>query len=168
MWTGSSVTCGTFEVKGVGLERIAEYCSLERETQNYQASRWLSCSWPGIYSRHIPCEMAKPWFNHCYQSQGKLWSNPDILHGVSFTVQSGQRVGIVGATGCGKSNLAKAFLSFVEITNGKIKNDGRGLFTQLIRVYWSRSDIENIPLGLVRSRLGIIAQDPILLSCSLS
>jgi ABC-type bacteriocin/lantibiotic exporter with double-glycine peptidase domain len=53
---------------------------------------------------------------------------PEILHGVSFNCQGGERVGIVGATGGGKSTLAKAFFSFVDITTGSIEIDGKGEF----------------------------------------
>jgi ABC-type multidrug transport system fused ATPase/permease subunit len=45
---------------------------------------------------------------------------------VSFEIEGGQRVGICGATGGGKSTLAKAFFSFVDITGGHMKIDGRG------------------------------------------
>jgi len=51
---------------------------------------------------------------------------PNILHDISFMVKGGQRVGLVGATGGGKSTLAKAFFSFVDISHGTIKIDGKG------------------------------------------
>jgi ABC-type bacteriocin/lantibiotic exporter with double-glycine peptidase domain len=51
---------------------------------------------------------------------------PEILHDVSFSCQSGERVGIVGASGGGKSTLAKALFSFVDVTAGKIEIDEKG------------------------------------------
>nr|XP_019009148.1 ABC transporter ABCC.6 [Kwoniella pini CBS 10737]OCF47929.1 ABC transporter ABCC.6 [Kwoniella pini CBS 10737] len=150
-----------FEWKGVSLERSSEYRTLEREdgpglksddnsipqwsfdeediTENYQDDLF---AWPdkGAIEVEDLCVSYGP-------------DMPDILHDVSFKIQGGERVGIVGATGGGKSTLAKAFFSFVDITKGKIEIDGK--------------DISQIPLGQVRSKLGIIAQDPILLSGSL-
>nr|KIR85754.1 ABC transporter ABCC.6 [Cryptococcus tetragattii IND107] len=147
-----------FELKGVSLERTSEYRTLPREDgtklladdTRYATDRQeldeeedqLLGSWPeygelkveGLCARYGP-------------------DMPEILHDVTFKVKGGERVGIVGATGGGKSTLAKAFFSFVDITKGKVEIDGQ--------------DISTIPLGVVRSKLGIIAQDPILLSGSL-
>ncbi|KIR56525.1 ABC transporter ABCC.6 [Cryptococcus gattii Ru294] len=147
-----------FELKGVSLERTSEYRTLPREDgtklladdTRYATDRQeldegedqLLGSWPeygelkveGLCARYGP-------------------DMPEILHDVTFKVKGGERIGIVGATGGGKSTLAKAFFSFVDITKGKIEIDGQ--------------DISTIPLGVVRSKLGIIAQDPILLSGSL-
>jgi len=51
---------------------------------------------------------------------------PDVLHGINFTVSPKQKIGIVGATGCGKSTLALSFFRFVEATSGRITIDGLG------------------------------------------
>ena len=117
-----------FEVKGVSLERTAEYRILESEdggsishnnfegriVQEISSSQALE-GWPIKGSLSVSNLAAR-------YSQDL----PDILHNVSFDVEGGQRVGIVGATGGGKSTLAKAFFSFVDITNGKIEIDGKG------------------------------------------
>lgn len=95
---------------------------------------------------------------------------PEILHDVTFKVKGGERIGIVGATGGGKPTLAKAFFSFVDITKGKIEIDGQGRFVFCLMALAQtdkKADISTIPLGVVRPKLGIIAQDPILLSGSL-
>jgi ABC-type bacteriocin/lantibiotic exporter with double-glycine peptidase domain len=83
---------------------------------------------------------------------------PEILHDVSFEIEGGQRVGIVGeyrgtadrqllivgATGGGKSTLAKAFFAFVDATHGKIEIDGRGAYC-LIMHYKLRSQAHPRP-----------------------
>jgi ABC-type multidrug transport system fused ATPase/permease subunit len=141
----------TMELKGVSLERTAEYRHLPREESDR-----LDPNKPGYFD-----EQASPyglWPEHGTIEVEDLCARygpdmPDILHGITFSIKAGERVGIVGATGGGKSTLAKAFFSFVDITQGKIKIDGR--------------DISEMPLSVVRSKLGIIAQDPILLSGTL-
>ncbi|WWC65638.1 uncharacterized protein I303_108258 [Kwoniella dejecticola CBS 10117] len=154
-----------FEWKGVSLERASEFRTLEREDGPALKADDAS---PPVWSRDdsdavdehedAACRQLADWPEKGALKVKDLCARygpdmPDILHDVSFEVQGGERVGIVGATGGGKSTLAKAFFSFVDITKGKIEIDGR--------------DISQIFLGQVRSRLGIIAQDPILLSGSL-
>lgn len=139
------------ELKGISLERTAEYRHLSREESDR-----LDPNKPGYFD-----EQASPyglWPEHGTIEVEDLCARygpdmPDILHGITFSIKAGERVGIVGATGGGKSTLAKAFFSFVDITKGKIKIDGE--------------DISEMPLSMVRSKLGIIAQDPILLSGTL-
>ena len=118
----------TIELKGISLERTAEYRLLEHEDGQpfNNNSQWatdqedLSLT-PGLQG--WPSKGALEVTN-LGASYGRDF--PDILQDVSFSVEGGQRVGIVGATGGGKSTLAKAFFSFVDITSGKIEIDGKG------------------------------------------
>lgn len=48
------------------------------------------------------------------------------MHGISFQVEAKEKIGIVGATGCGKSTLALSFFRFVEAFQGRIVIDGIG------------------------------------------
>lgn len=75
---------------------------------------------------------------------------PPVLHGISFTVQAGEKVGVVGRTGSGKSTTALAFFRFVEFDAGQILIDGL--------------DISKIGLYDLRSRLTIIPQNAVLFS----
>ena len=149
----------TFELKGVSLERTAEYRALEKEdTYSLQDNNPTSeDATESAGYRDVPA-VPPSWPSSGDISMRGLSARygpdlPDILHDVTFDITSGERVGIVGATGGGKSTLAKAFFSFVDITSGRIEIDG--------------IDIAQVPLGRVRSSLGIIAQDPILLSGTL-
>ncbi|KAH8806665.1 ABC protein [Flagelloscypha sp. PMI_526] len=74
---------------------------------------------------------------------------PLVLNGISVTIQGGQRIGICGRTGSGKSSLTLALLRIAEFS-GLIKVDG--------------VDISKIGLFDLRSRISIIPQDPILFS----
>lgn len=73
---------------------------------------------------------------------------PTVLKGISFKIQGGERVGIVGRTGSGKSTLFQALYRFVDPHEGTIKIDG--------------IDIKKIPLKLLRRKMAIIPQDPTL------
>ncbi|XP_029681721.1 ATP-binding cassette sub-family C member 9 isoform X3 [Takifugu rubripes] len=76
-----------------------------------------------------------------------------VLKHVNAYITPGQKVGICGRTGSGKSSLSLAFFNMVDIFEGKIVIDG--------------IDICKLPLQTLRSRLSIILQDPILFSGSI-
>jgi ATP-binding cassette subfamily B multidrug efflux pump len=68
-----------------------------------------------------------------------------VLKDASFEVQPGQRVGIVGATGAGKSTLINLLLRFYDVSKGRILVDG--------------IDIREIPLHELRSLFSLVLQD---------
>lgn len=76
-----------------------------------------------------------------------------VLNGLSFTVSGGEKIGIVGRTGAGKSSLTLALFRIIEAAGGKILIDN--------------VEISNLGLHTLRSRLTIIPQDPVLFSGSL-
>uniref|UniRef100_A0A7N6AFE3 ATP-binding cassette, sub-family C (CFTR/MRP), member 9 n=1 Tax=Anabas testudineus TaxID=64144 RepID=A0A7N6AFE3_ANATE len=76
-----------------------------------------------------------------------------VLKHVNAYIKPGQKVGICGRTGSGKSSLSLAFFNMVDIFEGKIVIDG--------------IDICKLPLHTLRSRLSIILQDPVLFSGSI-
>ncbi|KAK7729787.1 hypothetical protein SLS53_009203 [Cytospora paraplurivora] len=75
---------------------------------------------------------------------------PPALRNVTLDIKPGEKVGIVGRTGAGKSTLISALLRNTEPTSGKIVIDG--------------VDIHTIGLSLLRSRLSVISQDAVLLA----
>nr|XP_009932675.1 PREDICTED: multidrug resistance-associated protein 7 [Opisthocomus hoazin] len=77
---------------------------------------------------------------------------PNALDGVSFTIYPGEKVGIVGRTGSGKSTLFLALFRMLELKSGRILLDG--------------VDSQLVGLEELRSRLAIIPQDPFLFSGS--
>ncbi|KAG8535535.1 hypothetical protein GDO81_028334 [Engystomops pustulosus] len=77
---------------------------------------------------------------------------PNALDGVNFTIRAGEKIGIVGRTGSGKSTLFLALFRMMELNSGSILID----------------DVSTggLSLDVLRSRLAIIPQDAFLLSGS--
>ncbi|KAL2913384.1 hypothetical protein HK105_207129 [Polyrhizophydium stewartii] len=75
---------------------------------------------------------------------------PPVLHGVSFVVRPGEKVGIVGRTGAGKSTILTSILRLFELESGSIVIDG--------------VDVATLGLRDVRRRIGVIPQEPVLFS----
>ncbi|MBA3791131.1 MAG: ABC transporter ATP-binding protein, partial [Rubrobacter sp.] len=73
-----------------------------------------------------------------------------VLHGVSFEVEPGQTVALVGPTGAGKTTIASLIPRFYDATEGGIRIDGRD-----VRAF-ARKDL--------RRNIGIVLQEPFLFS----
>jgi ABC-type multidrug transport system fused ATPase/permease subunit len=75
-------------------------------------------------------------------------STPLVLKGITLSINGGEKIGVVGRTGSGKSTLIQVFFRLVEPSGGRIIID----------------DLDICMLGLhdLRSRFGIIPQEPVL------
>ena len=71
-----------------------------------------------------------------------------VLRGVSFDVEAGQVVAIVGLSGAGKTTLVNLLPRFYDVTGGAILIDG--------------VDIRDVTLGSLRESIGIVTQDTVL------
>ncbi|MCB9169800.1 MAG: ATP-binding cassette domain-containing protein [Flavobacteriales bacterium] len=82
-------------------------------------------------------------------------SRPDlqVLHDVTFTIRSGERVALVGPSGAGKSTIASLVLRFYEPTQGHVLIDGR--------------DVQEYPLSALRDRMAIVPQEVLLFGGSI-
>ncbi|KAJ7758854.1 ABC transporter [Mycena maculata] len=78
---------------------------------------------------------------------------PAVIKGISMNVRAGEKIGIVGRTGAGKSSIMVSLFRLVELTSGSITIDG--------------VDISQVGLGDLRNGLAIIPQDPLLFSGTL-
>ncbi|XP_076255885.1 ATP-binding cassette sub-family C member 4-like isoform X1 [Rhynchophorus ferrugineus] len=76
---------------------------------------------------------------------------PKVLNNISFSIRSGEKVGIVGRTGAGKSSIISALFRLANI-EGKIIIDD--------------VNTQHIPLNCLRSNLSIIPQEPVLFAGS--
>jgi ATP-binding cassette subfamily B multidrug efflux pump len=76
-------------------------------------------------------------------------TEPDwILRDVSFTIEPGETVAIVGHTGAGKTTIISLLMRFYDVQKGAIKIDG--------------VDVKEMDLAELRRRYGVVLQDPFL------
>jgi ATP-binding cassette subfamily B protein len=71
-----------------------------------------------------------------------------ILRGVSFEVQPGELIGLVGPSGGGKSTVVNLIARFYDVTGGSVRIDG--------------IDVSQLDTGQYREQLGMVLQDPYL------
>src|SRR5580693_469226 len=78
-------------------------------------------------------------------------SAPDwVLRDVTFAIEPGETVAIVGHTGAGKTTLVSLLLRFYDVQKGAVRIDG--------------VDVKDMDLAALRSRFGVVLQDPFLFS----
>ncbi len=77
-------------------------------------------------------------------------SEREILRGVSFTVEPGQLVALLGTTGAGKSTIINLIPRFYDVTGGAVLVDGQ--------------DVRELTLSSLRSQIGIVLQESLLFS----
>ncbi|KAL5718846.1 hypothetical protein ACHQM5_011708 [Ranunculus cassubicifolius] len=121
----------------VSVERIHQYTHIPSEAPEVIEENQPYTSWPSVGRINI------------YDL--KVRYRPDtplVLRGISCTFEGGNKIGIVGRTGSGKTTLISALFRIVEPSSGKVIVD--------------EIDISTIGLHDLRSRLGIIPQDPTL------
>jgi ATP-binding cassette subfamily B protein len=76
-------------------------------------------------------------------------TEPDwVLRDVSFTIEPGETVAVVGHTGAGKTTLISLLMRFYDVQKGAIRIDG--------------VDVKDMDLGELRRRYGVVLQDPFL------
>ncbi|KAI7815048.1 ABC subfamily C member [Rhyzopertha dominica] len=130
------------ETNIVAVERIKEYGEAPQEAPWEIPSKTPPASWP---------ETGQVQFRNFavrYRPGLDL-----VLKGISFSIAGGEKVGIVGRTGAGKSSLTLSLFRIIEASEGEISIDG--------------VNIAGLGLHSLRSRLTIIPQDAILFSGTL-
>lgn len=76
-----------------------------------------------------------------------------VLHNVSFVIEPGQKVAVVGSSGSGKSTLVKLLFRFYDAQSGQIRIDGQ--------------NISELTQASLREHIGIVPQDTVLFNDSL-
>ena len=99
-------------------------------------------------------EFRNVWFSYRPEEEDSERETDWILRDVSFVVEPGQQVAIVGATGAGKTTIINALLRFYDIQRGGIFIDG--------------IDIRDLRLAELRRRVGLVLQDVFLFSGSIA
>nr|CAD7256374.1 unnamed protein product [Timema shepardi] len=84
----------------------------------------------------------------------KYPSRPDVmvLQGLNFTLNSGQTLALVGASGCGKSTVVALLERFYDPTRGTTVDD---------------FNTQTLNLPYLRSHIGLVTQEPVLFDCSI-
>ncbi|KAG0613483.1 hypothetical protein M758_6G106300 [Ceratodon purpureus] len=134
---GTIWTLCNVETRIISFERIQQYTRIQSEAPLVIEERRPAPAWPSegtIEFRHLQLR---------YTARSPL-----VLHGITCTFHGGEKIGVVGRTGSGKSTLIQALFRMVEPAGGQIIIDGL--------------DITTIGLQDLRTRLSIIPQDPTL------
>jgi ATP-binding cassette subfamily B protein len=76
------------------------------------------------------------------------YGNRPVIRGVNFTVEPGEMIGLVGASGGGKTTLVNLACRFYDVTEGAILVDG--------------VDIRRLPIEEYRRNIGLVLQEPFL------
>lgn len=135
LMVGQSINAiASAEVSGVALERVLEYVDLEPEAPYHIEATEPAPSWPSKGEITFDNLTAR------YTPEG-----PDVLKNLSLKVNSGEKIGVVGRTGSGKSTLTLAIFRLLEAHAGAIEMD----------------KVNTSILGLkdLRSKLSIVPQD---------
>lgn len=101
----------------------------------------------------IPCNIQKGKIEFknvkfTYDIKLPLEEQTTIIEDMSFTIEPGTSVGIVGQTGSGKSTIMRLLYRFYDVTGGQILIDGQ--------------DIAKMALKDLRDHIGIVPQDCVL------
>ncbi|NXR26113.1 MRP3 protein, partial [Cinclus mexicanus] len=130
------------ETNIVAVERIKEYSETETEAPWIIEGKSPPENWPS------KGELEFVNYSVRYRKGLDL-----VLKGLNLQVHGGEKIGIVGRTGAGKSSMTLCLFRILEAVKGEIKIDG--------------VKISEIGLHDLRSRLTIIPQDPVLFSGTL-
>jgi ATP-binding cassette, subfamily B, bacterial MsbA len=87
-----------------------------------------------------------------YQNIHFSYGDKEVLTDISFTIQKGQTLALVGSSGGGKSTLADLLPRFYDVSKGEIKVD--------------KLDIRELKIAQLRGKMGIVTQEPILFNDS--
>ncbi|KAG0212463.1 Multidrug resistance-associated protein 1 [Mortierella sp. NVP41] len=149
----------------IAVERVEEYSELRTEAPlltipDSEAGRALERHWP--YEGTI--EFVD--YSTRYREGMDL-----VLKGISFTVEGGQKIGIVGRTGAGKSSLTLALFRMIEAANSEWAKSTSTSSTSEAddedqldggKIMIDGIDISTLGLADLRKNLSIIPQDPVL------
>lgn len=76
----------------------------------------------------------------------------DNLYNISFALKRGQSLGIIGATGCGKSTIINLLMRFYDVNSGA--------------VYVGGEDVRSVPADKLREKFGAVFQNDFLMAAS--
>nr|XP_039267519.1 ATP-dependent translocase ABCB1-like [Styela clava] len=86
----------------------------------------------------------------CYPSRPEV----EVLKGISFTVEKGQTVALVGQSGCGKSTCVSLIQRFYDVALGSVEIEG--------------VNVRHINVKWLRDKIGVVAQEPVLFNTTIA
>ena len=93
-------------------------------------------------------DVSPPWLNRVLERKPRIWLH--AVDGVSFEIEKGRTLALVGESGCGKSTVAKLLVGLYQPSRGHLKFDGLDAHA-----------VFKTPEGLkLRRRIQMIFQDP--------
>ncbi|XP_040068276.1 ATP-binding cassette sub-family C member 2 [Ixodes scapularis] len=143
----------------VCFERTLEYTNLEPEVDVFEDANPEKPFGRTSLKGELPAVREVQWRSkgrvtfENYSASFRPGILPDVLKGITFTIEPHEKVGVVGRTGAGKSSLVLALLRVLRGSGGSIRMDG--------------VDINRIPLRDLRRAITVIPQDPSLIRGSL-
>ena len=93
-------------------------------------------------------DVSAPWLNRVIERQPRKFVH--AVDGVSFAIQRGQTLALVGESGCGKSTVARLLVGLYEPTRGSVEFDGRD----------TAQTLASAEARALRKRMQMIFQDP--------
>lgn len=145
-----------FEEAMTGVERLDNYLRRPLETgAKLPASREFITDHP-VYSAAEERELADANLVSARSARldvKDLWlrygdENPYVLKGLNFEVRAGEKIGIIGRTGSGKTSFVQALFRLYPLSKGHITIDGY--------------EAEQVDLSLYRRAISLISQEPTL------
>jgi ABC-type multidrug transport system fused ATPase/permease subunit len=133
-----STTLGTWIAAYAGLERVLEMTDAPRNVEDRPDAKEIKIEEGKLELENVTFGYAR---------------DRPVLANVTFAVQPGEKIAILGATGSGKSSLIYLIPRFYDIQAGSIKIDG--------------TDIRQFKLDSLRRQVGVVLQDVFLFSGTL-
>jgi len=133
-----SQTLGTWIAAYAGLERVLEITDAPRNVEDLPNARDIKIEKGKLELENVTFGYVK---------------DKPVLDNVTFTVEPGEKIAILGATGSGKSSLIYLIPRFYNIQQGSIKIDGK--------------DVREFKLASLRKQIGVVLQDVFLFSGTL-
>lgn len=136
---------------------ITSFTETEKEMVSVERAEQYIRDIPKEHQHPLSVDVAPDWPSEgivCFQNVSLVYRSglPSALSGVSFRTRPGEKVGIVGRTGAGKSSLFLCLFQLVRLSEGKVFIDG--------------IDVSTVRHQTLRSKLAVIPQDPFLFNGS--
>ena len=134
-----SLTSSFYSIKKgtAAINRINEFIKIKEEKQD------LNLSKSSLFEKEI-----------LFSNVNFSYENQIVINDLSLTIKKGEKIAIVGESGCGKTTIIDLLLNFFSIDSGIIKIDSK--------------NIKNENLGKLRSLFGLVSQDVFLFNDSIA